>query len=139
MATRARDRRSTAMAAVTLVASAFLAVGVMTLFHACAPKDDGTWMSCHYAQLVVCGLACAMAALSLVALVVRHRAAAWLHAAVAALAVVAAFVPGGVIHLCMMAGMRCRAVMRPSVVLTCVVIAACALASALFERGRRRA
>lgn len=126
------------MAGVTLVVCAFLALGVMTLFSACAAKDDGTWMSCHYAQLAVFGLACGMSVLSLAAMFVRGGVARWLHVVVAALAVVAAVVPGNVIHLCMMEGMRCRALMRPSVVLTCVAIVVCALVSALLERGRGR-
>lgn len=139
MAGREQGRRSRGLAVAVLVVSAFLAVGVMTLFHACAPKDDGTWMSCHYAQLAVFGLACAMVVLSLSALVARRGAAFWLHLAVAGLAVVSAFVPGGAISLCMMAGMRCRAVMRPSVILLSVVIAVLAVAGALLERGRGRA
>lgn len=135
---RQSTRRAKVAGGIALAVCVFLAVGVMVLFPACGPKDDGTWMSCHNAQMTVFWLACAMSVMCAVALVVRGRGrlAAVLHVAVAALAVVAAVVPGNLIPLCMMDGMQCRAVMRPSVILVSVVIVACAVASALLERGR---
>lgn len=137
-AARQSNRRGMVAGGITLVACALLALGVMLLFPACGPKDDGTWMSCHTAQMAVFGLACVMVVLAAIALFVRGGIATWLHAAVALLAVVAAIVPGSVIPLCMMEGMQCRSVMRPSVILFSVIIAACAVVSVLLERGRRQ-
>lgn len=134
-----KTKRSEVAGGITLAACILLAVGVMTLFPACGPKDDGTWMSCHQAQLAVCAIACVMSLLSLVALFVRRGVGRWLHVIVAVLAVVAALVPGTVIPLCMMAGMQCRAVMRPSVILLGALIAVCAVVSTVLERGQRRA
>ena len=38
---------------LSLAISILLAGGVMTVFHACAEKEDGTWMHCHYARINV--------------------------------------------------------------------------------------
>lgn len=121
-----------------MAACAFLAIGVMALFPACGPKSDGTWMSCHNAQMAVFGISCAMSILALVALLSHGRWVLWLHVVVAVLAVVAAVVPGNLVPICMMEGMQCRSVMRPSVILLCIVIVASAVASTVLDRGRGR-
>jgi hypothetical protein len=38
---------------LSLAINILLAGGVMTVFHACAEKEDGTWMHCHYARINV--------------------------------------------------------------------------------------
>lgn len=133
---RQSDRRAKVAGGITLAVCVLLAIGIMLLFPACGPKDDGTWMNCHNAQMAVFWLACVMAVLAAAALLIKPAVARWLHVAVAALAVAAAVVPGNLVHLCMMEGMQCRAVMRPSVILFSVIIAACAVGSALFDGGR---
>lgn len=112
---------------ITAAICAFLAFGVMVLFHACGPKDDGSWMSCHYAQLTVFGIALGMTALTAAAIFAKGKLKVLLYILTIACAVAAAVIPGNVIHLCMMNEMRCRAVMRPTVILLGVVIAVLSL------------
>lgn len=132
-----RMRKKNYPAYIMSALSAFLTVGVMLLFHACGPKDDGTWMSCHYAQLTVAGLGIVMTILGVLSLVVSERKVVLaLRILVLVCAVIAMVIPGNVIHLCMMNDMRCRAVMRPSVILVCVLIAAFSLLSMLSDRKK---
>lgn len=100
----------------------FLAVGVMLVFHACGPKDDGTWMSCHYAQLTVFGFALAMTFFSIIAFFMHGTLYRVIRLLLIVCAVMAMLVPGNFISLCMMNEMRCRAVMRPSVILLGILI-----------------
>lgn len=121
---------------LTLILGIILTAGVMLVFHACGPKDDGGWMSCHYAQLTVFGLGIAMACMSVFSLFADGKLSAVLRILTIVCAAAAAVIPGNVIHLCMMSGMRCRAVMRPSVILLSVLIMASCCGGLLTGRGR---
>ena len=108
---------------IQLVAAATVAAGVMTIFSACGAKEDGTWMNCHSAQMLVFGLGTAMTAVSVFMLLLKNKAArTLLGLADIALAVVCMAVPGKIIHMCMMADMRCHTVMKPFVILLCIAV-----------------
>lgn len=107
-----------------LLLSIFLAVGVKLLFHACNPKDDGTWMHCHTAENAVCIGGIALASLFLMKLLLRSRKAAGILSFLAAgCAFVTALLPNTLIHLCMMTNMRCHSTMKPAVIMLSLSIA----------------
>lgn len=135
-----RKQSDSILAVVATVLSAFLAFGVMALFHACGPKEDGTWMSCHHAQLAVFVLALVMTLLSAVSISGGRKLAVVMRILTMVCALAAAVIPGNVIRLCMMNEMRCRAVMRPSVILLSVLIIVFSLIGLISgnSRGRRR-
>lgn len=133
------DSRIKVLPAITAAACAFLAAGVMLIFHACGPKDDGTWMSCHYAQLTVFAFALVMTVLSLAAVFTgRRNLRTVLYIAVMACAVISAVIPQNVIRLCMMPEMRCRAVMRPVVILMDVLIVLLSASCMAAEFGGKK-
>ena len=110
--------------AVLFVLSAVLAAGVMTVFRACAAKDDGTYMNCHNAQLTVFWIAVGMTAAAVIMIFFKNRKMLiCLQFLYAAAAVAAALVPQTIIHMCMMNDMRCQAVLRPTVIVICVIAA----------------
>ena len=110
--------------AAAIVLSVILAAGVKLMFHACGPKDDGSWMHCHTAENTVCICAVGMTLLLFGMLFLRNRKAAFvLGLLTAAAAIVTALVPNTIIHMCMMTDMRCHAVMKPAVIILCIVIA----------------
>lgn len=117
-----KNKGITILSVIVLALCAFLTTGVMLLFHACGPKEDGTWMSCHYAQMTVFVLGIVMTILSIFAFFTKKYVALALRILTIACAVAAAVIPGNEIRLCMMDEMRCRAVMRPCVILFCVLI-----------------
>lgn len=108
---------------VTLVCSILLTLGTMYVFHACGPKDDGSWMACHWAQQTVAALGAVLTVQSVIAILCKTNAArASVSAAMIPTAVVALMTPAGLINLCMMADMRCQAIMKPAVRLVAAII-----------------
>ena len=94
-----------------LAALLFL-LGLLFVFSPCGAKEDGGWMSCHWAAQALKGVA----ALALV---------------------LALLIPGRLIGLCMMASMRCRSLMAPAVTVFSVLLLALALLDLLYQRKRK--
>ena len=118
---------------ILLVLSLCLAVGVVTLFRPCAPKEDGTWMHCHDASLWVMGLALATAAAAVLRLVLK-KGGRLLDALIIALAAFAGIIPGRIISLCMMGDMRCNLIMKPAVTVFAVLLVLCGAVDLLWHR-----
>ncbi len=99
-----------------LALSVFLTLGTQFVFHACDAGADGSHMVCHWAQQATTGIAGVLVLLHIFHLLARDAKsrAAFLIAGLP-VTVLAMLVPGRLIPLCMMADMRCQAVMRPAV------------------------
>ena len=121
---------------ILLALSAVLLLGVLTAFAPCGAKEDGSWMTCHWAGNAVAGAAAVLTALAVMRFVVRDsKVRLGLSAAMIPTALLAALIPGRLIALCMMPSMRCRAVMSPAVtVLSVLLIAAAVIDIALRRR-----
>ena len=110
-------------AAAALLLSCVIAVGSVSFLGPCV-HEDGSFGSCHWAGQAMLGIGLLLAVLSLTALLVKDgRLRAGILFAAAAAAVLGFFVPGTLIRLCGMATMRCRAVMRPAMMLLCALAA----------------
>ena len=116
-----------------LVLSAALLIGVLTVFAPCGPKEDGSWMTCHWAGNAVAGAAAVLTVCAIVRMLVRGTKLGLDFAMISA-AALAALLPGQLIHLCMMADMRCRAVMTPAVRVLSVLIAVVAVVDIVLQR-----
>ena len=111
-----------------LVLSVLFCIGVQTVFKACGPKEDGTWMHCHEVQRYLFLTGIALAALSVLGLVIRNRTAAILISlCTIACAVLAVLLPGTLMQMCMMNTMRCHAVMKPFARIMGILIAVLSL------------
>lgn len=119
---------------ILLLLSLALCLGVKLVFHACGAKDDGSWMSCHWAEQAVFAASLALTAAGLLRLFLDRKAKAGAALAMSMLSIAAALVPGIFIRLCMMETMRCHAVMRPAVLILCGLIAAAGIADAVLAR-----
>ena len=101
-----------------------LALGVMTVFRACGPKEDGAWMHCHSAQMGSALASGIVAILLAGAGLAKNRT---LKAALYALAVLGCgilfLIPGTLVSMCMMRSMRCYTHMQPFVRILAAVIA----------------
>ncbi|MBP3902514.1 MAG: DUF4418 family protein [Blautia sp.] len=103
-------------------------VGLMTFAGACGPKEDGSFMTCHWAGQAVKALAVLLLITSIVRLAIRDRGTKkGLSIAIVLTAITAAVVPGILINLCMMNTMHCHAVMRPFIIVMAVLLAATAI------------
>ena len=109
------------------VLCAVLLAGTITFLAPCGPKDDGSWMNCHWAGRVNTALAAV-----LLTMAVMHLAAPMggiklgLDLAMLPAGVLATQVSGHVISLCMMETMRCQSVMKPGVMVLGLLITAAA-------------
>lgn len=117
--------------AVAAVLAAVLVVGAFTFAGPCV-HEDGSAAACHAAQLgiIVAGAVALVAAVA--ALFVKNGKVAGAVLVVAACAgLVAAFAPGNVWPLCMMATMRCHVIMQPFAQFVGVAVAAVSLIAAV--------
>lgn len=114
-------------------------LGILTVFRPCGPREDGSWMSCHWAGRAVAGAAGAMLLLSLLRLLVRPGARQGLDLALLVLAGLAILLPGHLIGLCMMHDMRCHTLTAPCTAVLSLLIAAAAAADLILSlrKGRR--
>lgn len=124
---------------VLLCLSIFLCLGTKFLFHACEAGEDGSWMACHWAEQAAAGTAAVLTVQAVLLLIIKDaKEKAGIAFSMAAAALLAAAVPGGLIRLCMMADMQCRAVMRPAVTVLGILIALTALAAGVVMQRKSR-
>ncbi|MDU0349801.1 DUF4418 family protein [Actinomyces sp. MRS3W] len=106
-------------------ASLLLILGVMTVFSACGPKADGSWMHCHDCQNAVAASAGGILVCFSAAAFVKNRPLRIaLQAIATAGSLVVFFIPGGICPMCMLRTMRCYTVFQPFVRIMTVLIAA---------------
>ena len=122
-----------------LLLSAALCLGSKLLFHACGPKEDGSWMSCHWAEQTVFLMSIGLTVVSAVRLCLSRPAKAGAALAMSVMSVATALIPGIAIRLCMMDTMRCHAVMRPAVLILCGLIAVAGVVDAILSRKEANA
>ena len=108
-----------------------IAVGSVSFLGPCV-HDDGSFGPCHWAGQGMLGIGLLLTAQSILAQLMRRGRAGALFSA-ALTAVLGALLPGGLIGLCGMATMRCRALMRPAMILLCAAAALISLAGGIVE------
>ena len=123
---------------ILLVLSLILCAGTKFAFHACAAKPDGSWMLCHWAECAVFALGIALVLLSAARFFVADGIRAGISLSFVPLSIVTLLIPGVVVPLCMMKDMRCHTVMRPAVIVLCVLIAALSVIDFLVHQKRAK-
>lgn len=109
--------------AVFILLSLILAIGTITIFKACGPTEDGKYMSCHWAELMVAALGTVLTVQGIVRLFfvnIHARLGASIAALVTSILVIA--VPNRLIRLCSMSNMQCQSVMKPAVTVISILI-----------------
>ena len=120
-------------ACVSLALALVVAVGSVTFLSPCV-HEDGSFGSCHWAGQGMLGVGALMAALSLLILFSGKRLfRAAMYFSLALTAVLGLFIPGGLIALCKMSAMRCRAVMQPAMIILFCVALLCAVTGAVMS------
>ena len=105
-----------------LLLALLLCLGSQTVFPACPPKPDGTWMMCHMSNLLITGAGAVCVLLALVRFFMGNRHKFMLSAVIFGVTFFAMPIPGYVLPLCRMATMQCQAIFRPAVILLGVFI-----------------
>ena len=116
------------MEIILLIVSLIFMIGTLSFLKPCGPAEDGSFMACHWAGQALIGVSVVLLVLSVILLILRSEPMKQgLAIAVIPVGILAAVIPGGLIHLCMMETMRCHAVMRPGAMCFGIVIAVLAL------------
>ena len=132
-----KNNKSTGVWDIVLLGLALILFnGLLTFLKPCGPKDDGGWMTCHWAGRALTGVSGTMLALAILRLFVRGGVKLGLDIGTAALAVLSICIPGHLIGLCMMDAMRCRAVMMPGITVIAILAAAAAVIDIFVQRKR---
>ncbi|MCR5214138.1 MAG: DUF4418 family protein [Eubacterium sp.] len=122
-----------------IIIALLLSLGVVTVFKACDPMEDGTWMHCHAAQNDVFILGLVIGGLGTIALLIKKKAVKIIVGVVnLGLGVLTSIVPGILVHLCMMHTMRCHSVMRPFVVIVSIILILTELVNVFLLVGKRK-
>ena len=107
------SKRLSVLSLVAAVLGLLLAIGVMTAFAACGPKEDGTWMHCHDVQIAIAVCAAAVAVVSALATFIKAKGAKIALCLMAIVLCIVVLALPSVMPMCMVETMRCHAVMAP--------------------------
>lgn len=118
---------------ITTILSAGLFVGSFTFLNTCGPKDDGSFMTCHYAGNVIKALSLVILIQAVLALINFKNTRAGLNISNLLVSVVCLLVPGHLVATCMMNDMRCNLYTKPGVTVICIIIAAVTLISSVMN------
>lgn len=125
---------------VLLLVNVILFVGSFTFLKTCGPKEDGTWMTCHWAGQAIIGVSCVLVILALANLMIKNEnGKIGLSIGVFANTVLLILLPGRLIDTCMMVDMHCNAVTKPSVTVFGVIIIVVAIANILIAAKQAKA
>ena len=114
---------------VATIVALVLAIGVMTVFTACGPKEDGTWMHCHDVQMAIAACGAIMTVALAAATFIKAKGARIALYVVAVIVCIVVLALPSVMPMCGMDTMRCHAVMAPAARITAVIAGVLSLVS----------
>lgn len=107
----------------TLIIALLSVLGSNTIFRACPPMENGMWMHCHTAQLIVTFAFLGIALVSLINVFVNNAViGSILRIINIIIAIIALLTPGIIIKMCMMSTMRCHALLKPFTIIMCILL-----------------
>ena len=116
------SKKFSVVSLVAAVLALLLAIGVMTVFAACGPKEDGMWMHCHDVQIAIAVCGAALAVVLALATFLKGKGVKIALYAVAIIGCLVVIALPSVMPMCMMDTMRCHAVMTPAVRVGAVLV-----------------
>lgn len=124
---------------ILIALSLLLTIGSFTFFRACPAHEDGTFMSCHWAQQTITGLGLVMLAMSVVHIITGSNSVkSGLSAGLICTSVFSALIPGIFINICKMDTMRCVMVTRPADMIISFVITGIAVIDLIVQTKKSK-
>lgn len=115
--------RNHVLDAILILLSLLLAVGTATIFQTCGPMEDGKYMTCHWAGLVVVAIGVVLTVQGIVRLFTFElNARRGISIASLTTAVLAIAVPDKLVGICGMNSMQCQLVTKPVVTVISILI-----------------
>ena len=120
-------------ACIVLALALVIALGSQTFLSPCV-HEDGSFGACHWAGQALLGVGCALGVMAALAIFFRKaRFGAYL--GMLPVSLLGLLTPGMLIDLCRMDTMRCRALMRPAMmILFAVVLVTAGIGAALSAK-----
>ena len=100
----------------------FLVIGINFWFHACMKKDDGTYMNCHNAEVIIKGLSIVLLLMAVAKIFLPNLTKLGLAISSTLTSLFMTLVPNTLISLCMMDSMRCHKFMKPYTIVFGIVL-----------------
>lgn len=122
---------------MTLILSAVLLLGSLTFLKTCWPKEDGSFMTCHYAGNVITALSIVILIQAVLSFINIGNTRPGLNISNLLLSVLCALVPGHLVHTCMMSEMRCNLYTKPGVTVICTGLAIVAAISVVADLTKK--
>jgi hypothetical protein len=131
-------RKNSLVGIAILVLGILLSAGAAWLFPTCGPKEDGSWMKCHWSGQVTIGIGIVIVVIALAYLFFSDESTrAGLSLAVIPVGALEIAVLNGLIGLCGMAEMQCRSVTKPAATIIVSVLIVIAIVNAVWLLRRR--
>lgn len=98
-----------------IIEGSLFSISIKTLFHACGPKDDGSFMKCHWSEQAVFAFTLAILFTGIVCLFLRSRdQARGLALSLLPIGALIILLSNKFIGICKMATMHCHTVFLPA-------------------------
>ena len=124
---------------VLTVVSALFFIGTLSFIAPCGPKDDGSWMSCHWAGQALKGVAFVLLVISVIHMFASDiKIKQGLDFSMIPTAILAAVLPGFMINLCMMNTMRCHSVTRIGAIIFAAALIIIAVFDSVLQNNRTK-
>ncbi len=109
---------------VIILLCVIICLGASMFFQPCGPRDDDSWMVCHWAGQAVIGLGCVMTIIGVARCFVDPGVRQGMDIAMIPIAGFTAYIPDNVIMLCKVETMRCHTMFHPIIMLFSVLLVA---------------
>ena len=120
-----------------LALNASFFIGIQTVFSPCEPHPDGTWMTCHWAGEALAGIAAVLVGIAVLHLLIPSaKIKQGLALASIPVSLLAMYLPGHLVDLCMKETMRCHTLMQPAVMAISALTVLLAVVD-IYVYGRR--
>ncbi len=115
-------------------------LGIIFLFGPCGPKEDGSYMTCHWAGNAETGIASVLLILSLMQVFIKNKdIKTGISLSMIPVSLLGLFIPGRLINLCMMHDMACHLKMHPAVTVCTILFAVMSIINiVLLRRGEKK-
>lgn len=134
-----KETASIVTGVIMLLFSVLLLVGIETFFAPCGPKEDGSFMACHWMGKSVMGAACILCVISLLHLILPKDIKLGLGIAAIPTALIAVLLPNVIMGTCMMESMQCNSLSKPAVtVIGLVILIAAAVDVIILAADRKK-
>lgn len=126
--------RNNVLDAILILLSLLLTVGTATIFQTCGPMEDGKYMACHWAGVVIVAIGVTLTVQNIVRLTLSNSdTRRGISIATLLTAILAVAIPGRIVNLCMKSDMQCQAVTKPVATVICILLIIVLIVDIIFN------